>query len=535
MVEMMARPNEFTEFTEEYIELYNRTEHAIDLAGWTLDHSTKTPVRITSGTIAAQGYMMLNYSDTLCNVAKTVGTATLTDKGKQLTLLDPYNVMVARVAYSNTWYGDAGKSEGGYSLEKIDLNNLEENEHNWTACPDERGGSPCGANAAAASNPDTRLPICTRYNIAGNVLTLTFDEALSLEFLQPQNFNCDVGTVLTVTCLPQDPMTLRIEFDHNFVSNHAYVFNAHDAIADLQGNQYEDFELSIGMGVAAQKGDVVINEILFNPKSGGVDFVELYNLSDNLIEMKGHKIANRKVATGDLDKAYTISESYILMPQQYVVLCTQPAVVQEHYHCEQPTAFIAMPTMPSYPNTEGCAAFLDSTGTVVVDEFYYTEKMHISWLTSTKGVSLERISPLRPASEAANWISAAQVVGFATPTYQNSQYSSSQNDDAQDVMTVHPKTFSPDGDGTDDVLFIDYTMPDVGYVANVSIYDASGRLVKDLHKNVLLGKDGRLLWDGINQQGNLAHIGIYLIVMEVHNQSGKAKTYKKTAVLGAKL
>ncbi|GHT66893.1 hypothetical protein FACS189452_03590 [Bacteroidia bacterium] len=532
--ELMVKPADNVNFSEEYIELYNRTNHAVNLSGWTLDHSTKTIVRITSGTIPAQGYIMLNYSDTLCNVAKTSSHATLTDKGKQLTLRNSYNVMVARVAYSDTWYGDASKNDGGFSLEKIDLDNLEETAQNWTACPDERGGTPCGVNAATANNADANLPRCLRYEIAGNTLTLTFNEAIATENLTPEKFVCEVGETFAVICSQEEPMVLKIIFANNFAVNQSYTLRIENAVSDLQGNCYETFELPIGIGVAPQAGDVVINEILFNPKTGGVDFVELYNISDKLVEMKNNKIANRKVATGDLDKAYRITDSYILQPRQFVVLCTQPDVVCEHYHCEQPDVFITIPTMPSYPNNEGCAAFLDSTG-VTIDEFYYTEKMHISLLNSNKGVSLERINPLRLTNENANWFSASQVAGFATPTYQNSQYSSTENVNNQQVISISPEVFSPDGDGVDDVLFIDYVMPDFDYLANVYIYDVSGRLVRELHKNVLLGKDGRLMWDGVNLQGTQARIGIYVIVMEAHSQSGKTQVYKKTAVLGAKL
>jgi hypothetical protein len=262
--------------------------------------------------------------------------------------------------------------------------------------------------------------------------------------------------------------------------------------------------------------------------------VELFNISDKLLELKDSKIANRKASNGALDKVYTIAQSYVLQPQEYVVLCTNPAVVCGHYHCENPNAFIAMSQMPPYPNAEGCAAFLDSAGGII-DEFWYSEKMHISLLNSVKGVSLERISPLRPANEAANWFSASQIVGFATPTYQNSQYSSTESGGNEDAISLSPPIFSPDGDGNDDVLFIDYTMPDVGYVASVFVYDVSGRLVRTLCKNALLGTDGRLLWDGATEQGTPARIGMYIILVEIHNQTGKTQVYKKTATLGARL
>jgi hypothetical protein len=125
--ELMPRPTGNTDFADEYIELYNRTDNPINLAGWTLDHSTTRPVTINSGIIEPKGYIMLNFNNTeeTCNVASLSGTPTLTDKGKMLTLRTPQGAVVAQVAYTDAWYNDATKNEGGYSLEKIDLNNLE--------------------------------------------------------------------------------------------------------------------------------------------------------------------------------------------------------------------------------------------------------------------------------------------------------------------------------------------------------------------------------------------------------------------------
>jgi hypothetical protein len=329
-------------------------------------------------------------------------------------------------------------------------------------------------------------------------------------------------------------MTLILTFDNIFNVNTPYILRVDNAIADMQGNQWEMFELPVGIGLKPTANDIVINEILFNPKTGGVDFLELFNISDKLLELQGSKIANRKLSTGTIDKAYSVVQSYVLPPQGYVVVCTNPEIVCQHYVCEHPDAFIAMPTMPSYPNAEGCAALLDSAGSVI-DEFYYSEKMHISLLNSVKGVSLERIDPLRPASEATNWFSAAQTAGFATPTYQNSQYSEMKTGIAQDAVRLSPDVFSPDGDGIDDVLFIDYEMPDMGWLASVYVYDVSGRLLRTLCKNALLGKDGRLLWDGATDMGTPASIGMYIILFDAHTQNGKTQTYKKTATVGKRM
>ncbi|MDR3297469.1 MAG: gliding motility-associated C-terminal domain-containing protein, partial [Prevotellaceae bacterium] len=95
-----------------------------------------------------------------------------------------------------------------------------------------------------------------------------------------------------------------------------------------------------------------------------------------------------------------------------------------------------------------------------------------------------------------------------------------------------PETFSPDGDGYDDVLFIAYAMPSEGYIANISIYDAAGRLARTLCRNTTLATEGRLSWDGTCDNGKPAAIGIYVVYAEVFTLNGKTQRYKKTCVVG---
>jgi hypothetical protein len=386
----------------------------------------------------------------------------------------------------------------------------------------------------AAVNADEQPPVCIQNKIANDTLTLIFNEVIDASRLRKEDFSCELGISVSLYYSPMNPKVLQIVFAQNFEANTPYTLSASNALADLQGNTFDLLELSVGIGAVPQAGALVINEVLFNPKTNGTDFVELLNISNDLLELQTLNIANKKLETGAVDKSYNIATSYVLYPQQYVVLCTQPAVVREQYDCKSPLAFIQLAAMPSYPNEAGCVAIL-LPNNEVIDEFYYSDKMHLSLLNSTKGVSLERINPHRAANEASNWFSASQVAGFATPTYQNSQYSVTSSDNTEEVLRLSPNVFSPDGDGIDDVLFIDYTMPGEGYVANVYIYDISGRLIKTLDKNILLGKEGRILWDGVNNKGALAPIGVYIVFMEAHNLTGKVYTYKKICTLGARL
>jgi hypothetical protein len=281
------------------------------------------------------------------------------------------------------------------------------------------------------------------------------------------------------------------------------------------------------------RNDLIINEILFNPYVDGVDFVEVYNRSDKTFDLRQFKLATRN-KNGAVASYKTPESRHLIYPDDYAVLTTSAEATEMFYRVPYPERIVVLPSLPAYNNADGCVV-LTAEDSTIIDEFCYTEKMHQSLLVSVEGVSLERVSPERPAGEAANWYSGSQVVGFATPTYKNSAYFGAGDADTQEPITLSPAVFTPDGDGTDDVLFIDYVMPDVDFVANVYIYDASGRLVRELHKNALLGKDGRLLWDGADGQGRRVPIGVYIVVFQAHSQSGKTQTWRKTVVAGANL
>jgi hypothetical protein len=174
-----------------------------------------------------------------------------------------------------------------------------------------------------------------------------------------------------------------------------------------------------------------------------------------------------------------------------------------------------------------------STTTDVIDHLVYYENMHFALLNSTKGVSLERIDFNRPTNDRTNWHSAAKDVGYATPAYKNSQYLDAG--ETESPIAITPELFSPDEDGYNDVVNINYHFDQPGFVANITIYDSKGRLVKYLVRNELLGTSGTFSWDGISEEKEKARIGIYIVFVEVFDLSGNVKKYKKTCVVAGKL
>ncbi|MGL4364838.1 MAG: lamin tail domain-containing protein [Bacteroidales bacterium] len=531
--ELMIKPNTESEFSEEYIELYNRTAEDIELSNWKIETPSRQG-RITTGVIKAKEYALIG--NPACEQGKIDASPrpTLLDAGTTLMLKDDCDVPIAEVTYNDNWYADEEKKiQGGWSIEKKDLNNLQEISTLWRASMDEKGGTPCAKNSVTKNMEDTEPPICIGFSITKQQVELEFNEALKIENLMAENFELEgYGTAEKVYFTRAKPSRVQLTFSHTIEQHKTYRLIAHNSICDLAGQCIELFEIEIGFGESPSNGDIIINELLFNPYTGGVDFVELYNRSNKIIETQNLKIANRRNSTGNIDKIYTLP-NYTLLPNTYVVLTTNPYIIQTQYYCKYPQAFITLSNLPTYANDQGCVVLLNEDSTQL-EEFYYTEKMHSNILSNKKGISLERINPHRPASEASNWLSAAQLFGFATPTYKNSQYSENEGD-TESTISISPEVFSPDGDGVDDVLFINYNLPEAGYIANVKIFTAKGRLVKTLLQNVTLATEGRFSWDGVGDNAHIVPIGIYIVQIELFTLNGKVQRYKKPCVVGARL
>ena len=79
-----------------------------------------------------------------------------------------------------------------------------------------------------------------------------------------------------------------------------------------------------------------------------------------------------------------------------------------------------------------------------------------------------------------------------------------------------------------------YQLTDEGYVANLLILSATGEPVFTLASSYLLASSGQFIWDGRNNRGKVANIGIYVIYIEIyHPVIGKRKQMKIPIVLSS--
>ncbi len=522
---------------EEYLEIYNRSNIPLSLAGWELligNQAEDLPAVV----LPPGAYLLLCrtaavglFPDSIRVEGLEISTNTLNNSGQELQLRSPEAFVTDRLRYTDQWYRHSTKAEGGWSLERIDLENHCEGAQNWRASENAIGGTPGYRNSVAAPNPDTTAPFISGLALEGDTtVVVSFSEELfGPSLLKADNYRIEPDPgIERVDPLQQNPPAIRLSLQNPLETSLVYQLWLDSPPRDCAANLLLPDTLLLGIPEQAQPGDVLINEILFNPYPGGSDFVELHNTSDRLLDLAKLRVGNwdahLQLPSGLIE---VLKQSYLFPPHTYLVLSTDIDFLAERYQLHYPERAIAVEGLPSLPDDGGSLVICNSA-LETLDYVIYTDDWHSPLLSDDEGVSLERISLTAPTRQGDNWHSAAATAGFATPGYQNSQYFAVTS---QGRLELQPRVFSPNLDGYKDVLQISYHFNQPGSMMSLSVWSSDGILVKELQRNTLVGSEGFFSWDGTDQSGNRLNSGIYIVVAEIFNPAGGSETIRKSCVL----
>jgi hypothetical protein len=79
-------------------------------------------------------------------------------------------------------------------------------------------------------------------------------------------------------------------------------------------------------------------------------------------------------------------------------------------------------------------------------------------------------------------------------------------------IRLERESFSPDGDGRDDVLTVLLEGAPADALLTLDVADTQGRLRRSLARRLLMPTLGTLVWDGRDDQGTLLAPGIYILI-----------------------
>jgi hypothetical protein len=468
----------------------------------------------------------LPFLSTLGKTLAITGFPALDNDGTTIWLRHPSGRVIHAVSYDKSWYSNSLKAEGGWSLEMINERGPCAGKPNWKNSVHPTGGTPGSINSVQDLQTELSLPTAIHaYASAPDSLRIQFSASIdSVWSVRPSLYkvNDDIE-VLGVRTIDPLHTVAACKLSRPLQADTIYMLS----ITGIKSCQTPDvgraITLPTGLASACKPLDVVINEILFNPRSGGSDFVELFNKSKRIIDLSSLYISHRQ-PSGTMGSFIRLSATpRLLFYNEYAAFSSDPSFVMQQYLVSSPLHFFQTVGFPSLPDEKGQLVLLYQQGDVI-DELAYDEAWHFPLLQDREGVSLERIDPDSKTQWASNWHSAARTEGFATPTRKNSQQLSigpPQND-----FSVQPPLFSPNLDGQDDVCIISYKTEQPGTLASVQILDAAGRLVRVLAARTILGRSGSWYWDGRDQQGQLLAAANYLIVIRQYSLQGKWNSFR---------
>ncbi len=458
----------------------------------------------------------------------------LNNAGDHLWLTNQKGDIIHDINYDLTWFKDDKKKNGGWSLEMINMDNLCAGANNWGASMDKAGGTPGQPNSVGAYHlSDTAAPrLVSILPFNDSIIELVFNEEIdsinSSQFklykngqVQQTSFVNMASDYKGLFCLIQ------------FIPDSDSVYKlAIDGIKDCAGNGCRANISTLQWPSLSRRNELIINEILFNPKSGGYDFIELYNNSNKAFDLSKHFIAVLDETNQYKSIDRICNTQLILQANQYLLLSENTAKICSNYQCKNADAkLVDFAKMPALPDDEGNLLIVNMIGKIV-DSLKYSEGWHFPLLSDKEGVSLERINFTSSPRLMDNWHSAASVVGFATPGYLNSQ-SNPLSAPAQ-YFSLQNKTVSPDDDGFEDVLILNYQLPKQDYATTIQIYDLEGRLVRQWINNETLGTNGFLSWNGTDYNQQKAAIGLYVLHIECTHPDGSKIREKLSCVVAGK-
>jgi hypothetical protein len=293
----------------------------------------------------------------------------------------------------------------------------------------------------------------------------------------------------------------------------------------------------------------VLNEILFDPlqDSGDnlpdqPDFVEIYNPGIEAIDLTGWSITDRPdPATGKVNRYYFAPPggSNMLGPGQYAVIAPEysglvsGSRLTTYYTYLQNSADARIFLVKNYKtfslNNDGDSVRLLDQNSNVVDSANYTPNWHNPGNKSTKRISLEKINPLMVSDSPLSWTSSSDTQFGGTPGKANSVYVPPTRN--EDIFSLSPSPFSPNGDGRDDFLNIVISLPVGSYQLALLVYDSTGKPVRHLASGLPVGPVARIVWDGRDDAGAPLPAGSYRVTMNAAGYSGSRYNDTRTIVL----
>ncbi len=531
--------------TAAFVELFNNSKKTLNLEGWSLaDRSDQTMISSSD-----KQKLILNPRQyiTLAQESDFINQSALflhsfphfSERSDVIILRDQDQNLIDSVEYTSDWELNSSIR----SMERRDPDGHSVDLSNWTLSAGPQRHSAGMRNEAF--RPDTTGPTLLSAHVEDSTrIRLTFDE-----FVYPNDqtqFKVGDFTPSRISTTSSAPDQRMLHFSQGLSPPRTLTVHVR-GIADFKGNINNE-PLAMKAAYPPRSDDLIITEVLFDPMNDAYDgqpdqgeYVEIYNQRPYPLRLDRLSIRGRMDERGRKDIATFRQKSPQIDPYSYGIILADTATrfqktrLARYFDLSPEVPFLQVSKQTLGLRNERDSLFIVDEAGKDISRVYYESGWHTDHIADTRGIALEKIVLQASSSESTDWGSSAHESG-GTPGQKNSiQFTPGQNRQST-TITLSPNPFSPDGDGHEDHLSINYQFESTDHLMDISIYDRYGRLVRTLSEDRLAGSGGQIIWNGRNDNSQKCRIGPYIILIEIYNpRTGDRRKIKKTAVLARPL
>lgn len=529
----------------EFIELYNRSDHEIDLTelDYADDRLDFTPVSTAAQPVSPGSYAVL-IRDSVAFRASFPGVDfvqppvwhILNNPGDAVHIRAG-EVVIDSVTFTAAW------GAGAASLERIDPD-APSIRQNFGPSEAEQGATP-GQRNSIFSNERKPITIVAAFEASTGVVDAVFSGPIRIDQDRPP--------VVTVDGFPAQSVTLR----------DASTMAIHHVLDRPKSLSMSGLTSALGDAVATttaeiasrpRRGELVISEIMFDPLSDPNDglpdqpeYLEIANVSGRLIALGRIALADAFDENG-MSRYITHTDPYAIVSDgSFAVFSAEP---DDHPSGESKLgkafagSFKESRLLRVRRSTLGLplrgrlvrlVAMQDGLEEVELESLHYDPSWHHGAVRDARGRSLERIDLLGLAGDPANWSTSVAPAG-GTPGAVNSVAIGESGIPATTGLTIEPRVFSPDNEGVTELAHIRFRLTAASSVVRARVFDSRGRVVRDLETSALTGPEGSITWDGFDNQRNRLPIGIYIVLLDSTDvETGSTEAFRDVVVLARPL
>ncbi|HPI38124.1 MAG TPA: lamin tail domain-containing protein [Ignavibacteriaceae bacterium] len=476
----------------EWIEIFNGSDKTINLKNYKLADNNDTSVVVTELVMLNPGEFLVIAKDSSIRAYYSIQSKlvvksfpALNNDVDKVILLDSLNRTIDSLQYYSRWGGGSGRS-----LERIEpeLNSIDSS--SWGTSKSMFKATPGYINSLTQKDFDIsveRIIFNPAAPVFGENVTVSTkvknvgknNAQFIIELYEDTNLDSIPDTKISgseiVNLAAGDSLVYQFNYTiQNLQSEKGYMVGAVYLQDDDTTNN--NFYATIAPGYSV--GSIVVNEIMFTPSGGEPEWVELFNLTSDVINLKEWSVSD-VLSTPATAK---ITQDVFFEPQTYLVLSKDSSIV--NYHRIIPTQVVKI-NLPSFNNDVDGVVLKDKRG-AVIDSVLYNS----NW-GGNGGYSLERKEKTISSNLSTNWSSSIDVEQ-STPGRVNS-ISPKEYD-----LILSNLVFNPKSPVEGDTVFIIATVKNNGSSAaqNFSISFYTNRDSNNVADSLLAAQTGYSLNPG---------------------------------------